>query len=62
MNAIKNGRFNWKKYTNGGLYFGQEISTMPLFCSYGQIGFTVTVGNTEIKHDWEFNETKIINI
>jgi hypothetical protein len=35
-----------------------KIETQPLFCSYGQIGYTVIAGGRHIiKHDWELDET-----
>lgn len=58
--SIKKGSFRWENYANGGYYCGLYITTMPLHCSYGQIGFVVTVdGKTEIRHDWELNETTV---
>lgn len=35
------GRFNWRRYCSRQSYYGREICVTPLFCSYGQIGYTV---------------------
>lgn len=53
-NAIRSGHFNYEKYLNGGTYFGTHIMTMPLHCSYGQIGYvTMIEHNGKIRYDWE---------
>lgn len=62
IKAIKSGRFAWEKYYGGGRWYGVRIQVMPLFCSYGQIGFTIYSPygesfNGTIKHDWELNQT-----
>lgn len=61
-NAILADKFNEKKFRERRSYFGTEIQTQPLFCSYGTIGFTVTVFadiQHEVKYDWEMNELTI---
>ena len=40
---VKRGKFSWEKYVMGGTWHGLEIQSQALFCSYGQIGYTVTV-------------------
>ena len=58
-NAIRSGHFNYEKYLNGGTYFGTYINTMPLHCSYGQIGYVVNVEHSgKLKWDWERRELK----
>ena len=58
INSISAGRFAWEKYLCGGTWNGMKIETQPLFCSYGQIGYTVIAGGRHIiKHDWELDET-----
>lgn len=60
--AILAGRFNYENYLNGGYWYGVEIQTMPLYVSYGLIGFTATIlGETqyEIQFDWEMKELLI---
>ncbi|MCR5658942.1 MAG: hypothetical protein K6G25_06410 [Bacteroidales bacterium] len=55
--AIKGDRFNYEKYLGGGTWYGHYLQTMPLHCSYGQIGFSVTIDyNDEISYDWELKE------
>ena len=61
--AILAGRFAWEKYVSGGTWYGMSIQTMPLFCSYGQIGFQVWSPFGEsfsgnISWDWERNKIK----
>lgn len=57
------GRFDEIKYRTRGLWYGTEIMTMPLFCSYGKIGYTVTVYGEheqhELSNDWELDELTI---
>ena len=61
-NAIVSNRFNELKYRDSGNYYGLDIQTRPLFCSYGEIGFTVSVfSGTQyyIQYDWELKELSI---
>lgn len=64
FNSIKTGRFAWEKYLNGKAWNKIQLLTQPLFCSYGQIGYSVFVyDNTghhtlTITHDWELNTTR----
>lgn len=56
------GRFDDLKYRDKREYYGVSIQTGPLFCSYGQIGFTVDVYHHEQFHiswDWEMKELTI---
>ena len=57
------GKFNDKKYRRNSTYHGVEIMTMPLFCSYGEIGFTVTVYakfcTYEIQYDGDLDNLMI---
>ena len=60
VKAIESGRFNHTKYLNGKTYYGHLVKTMPVFCSYGQIGFSATIDNaTTISYDWEFKKITI---
>ena len=55
--AIKKDKFAWKKYLCGGYYWGEYIETMPLHCSYGLIGYTVTINHKQaITYDWELDK------
>lgn len=63
IKAIQAGKFAWERYLNGKTWNGIKLHTCPLFCSYGQIGYTVAVfsGSAHtltITHDWEMNTTK----
>jgi hypothetical protein len=42
-NAIRAGRFNDENYRQRKSWYGKDIMTEPLFCSYGTIGFSVMV-------------------
>lgn len=42
-NAILADRFNDENYRSRKSWYGKDIMTEPLFCSYGTIGFTVSV-------------------
>lgn len=42
-NSILKERFDEEKYRNRRSWYGKDIMTEPLFCSYGKIGFTVSV-------------------
>ena len=48
--AILEGRFNDENYRRRNSWYGREIETQPLFCSYGTIGFTVSVYDLNGSH------------
>lgn len=56
---ILRDHFNWRRYCTPQTYFGIEICVTPLFCSYGQIGYTVNFpyrhDMPEVEFDWERN-------
>ena len=58
IRAIKNEHFRWENYLNGGTWYGIKVQTQALFCSYGQIGYTVFInnGSSVLKWDWELQE------
>lgn len=63
-NAIINDRFNSDNYRQRKAYHGKEIQTTPLFCSYGEIGYSVDVYDDEqhahrLQWDWEKKELSI---
>lgn len=63
IKAIKEKRFAWERYLGGKRWNGIMLRSSPLFCSYGQIGYTVDVFDGErhaltITHDWGMNTTK----
>lgn len=58
---ILGGHFNWHKYCTPQSYFGCDICVQPLFCSYGQIGFSLYFPYSskpmpEIEYDWELHK------
>lgn len=63
-NAILENRFNESKYSTRKEYYGVEICTMPMFCSYGQIGYSVSVYSDDeykLQYDWELKVLTINN-
>ena len=50
---IERGKFSFK--LNDRMYYGQRINVMPLFCSYGQIGYVITTPFGRITYDYELN-------
>ena len=56
------GKFNDENYRTRKSYYGYEIQTMPVFASYGTIGFSVTVHGEKqhtVDYDWEMKELTI---
>lgn len=55
--AILEDRFNDKNYRSSNYWYGHKIQTQTLFCSYGAIGFTVSVYDLNGSHfcdvDWD---------
>lgn len=63
---IKSGKFDDKKYRAQRSYYNNMVSTMPTFCSYGTIGYSVNIwldGDTHnqvtLHYDWEFDKLEI---
>lgn len=59
---IRNGKFAWEKYQNGGAYYGREIQTERMVCSYGMCGFDIWFPYSNlpsIQWDWELRELTI---
>ena len=48
--AILEDRFNDENYRRRNSWYGREIETQPLFCSYGTIGFTALVYDLNGSH------------
>ena len=62
--AILADRFNEKRYRTRKSYYGREIMTIPIFASYGTIGFEVLVCDEghlrhTVSYDWETGELDI---
>lgn len=62
--TIESGKFNWKRYTSQKPYYGYEIMTEPLHCSYGQIGYTVSIYENgrhihTLTYDWEMERFSV---
>ena len=59
---ILSNKFNDRKYLGKKYYYGKEIQTTPLHCSYGLIGFSVIVYGEEqykVNYDWERDDLLI---
>lgn len=57
--AIKNGKFNFERVQNKGTYYNYKCIVEPLFCPYGQIGYTIYTDFGEIQYDYELNNIKL---
>ena len=61
MNILAD-RFDWRKYCTPRLYFGRKICVTPLYCSYGQIGYSIHFPYTNaptLEFDWEMDNLTI---
>ena len=62
--AILEDRFNDENYRQKRSWYGKDIMTEPLFCSYGTIGFSVMVYDgydhfCTVKWDYDMEELTI---
>lgn len=61
--AILEDRFHEENYRRRNSWYGREIETQPLFCSYGTIGFTVSVYDLNGRHfcdvEWDGDLCKL---
>lgn len=63
---IKSGKFDDKKYRAQRSYYNNMVSTMPTFCSYGTIGYSVDIwldgdihNQVTLHYDWELDKLEI---
>lgn len=59
--AIKTGRFSLEYGSRA--WYGRQIYVQPLFCSYGQMGYTISVNYGKagtLKYDFEMETLKYI--
>lgn len=56
---IKLGKFNFENVMKKGSYYGVECNVMPLYCSYGMIGYKIFVGEDMIEFDFELNKINV---
>ncbi len=59
ISKIKSGRFNFENVMKKGSYYGIVCNIMPLFCSYGKIGYKIFVGDDMIEVDLELNKINL---
>lgn len=57
---IKSNKFNFENVMERGSYYGKRCNVMPLFCSYGQIGYTIETDFGTLEYDYEFNKITLI--
>ena len=57
---IERGLFSFQ--LNDRMYYGYMINVMPLFCSYGQIGYVITTPFGQLKYDYELNKIDISDV
>lgn len=61
LRAIKSKRFNHKRYHQKRLWNNIPIQTEPLHCSYGTIGFSLSVyDQIFLQYDWELKEITLL--
>lgn len=60
INAIKCMKFNFEDVMRRRSYYGVPCDVMPLFCSYGQIGWSVYIDGNEIEYDYELNKITVL--
>lgn len=61
VRAIRSGRINLERLCNGMLnsWYGHLICGTPLFCSYGQIGYTFQFDGVDVSVDYELEKIDI---
>lgn len=64
INAIRRNRFNWERYTTRATWYGLEIQTQRVVCSYGTIGYEVYIYGgsghfATITYDWEKEDVTV---
>lgn len=61
LRAIKSRRFNHERYLQKRLWNNIPIQTEPLHCSYGTIGFSLSVYDQNfLQYDWELKEITLL--
>lgn len=59
---IRHGKFAWKKYQNGGTYYGRKIQAQRTVCSYGMCGYDIWFPFQDlptIQWDWELRDLTV---
>lgn len=56
---IKSGNFNFENVMKKGSYYGVKCNVIPLYCSYGMIGYKIFVGEDMIEFDFELNKINV---
>lgn len=59
---IKANRFNFENVMQKRSYMGKRCDINPLFCSYGQIGYTINMDSGHIEYDFEMNTIKVHSV
>lgn len=61
LRTIKSERFNHERYYQKRLWNYIPVQTEPLHCSYGTIGFTLSVYDQDfLQYDWDLNEINLL--
>ena len=53
-------KFNFEDVMRRRSYYGVPCDVMPLFCSYGQIGWSVYIDGNKIEYDYELNKITVL--
>lgn len=59
VKRIKSGKFNFDNVMKKQSYYGVECNIMPLYCSYGMIGYKIFIGEHIIEFDFEINKINV---
>lgn len=57
--AVLNDKINFEKVMMKKSYYGSMCNILPLFCSYGQIGYVVSTQHGKVICDLDLNKIKI---
>lgn len=53
INRINKGNFDFKSVMKKRTFYGHRCEINPLFCSYGQIGWSIYTDFGNIQYDYE---------
>ena len=59
-NQIIRNKFNDLNYRTQKSWWGLQLQTMPLFCSYGAIGYKIMVYESDIRYFMQYTHTHTI--
>lgn len=60
IKRIKSNKFDFESVMRKGSFFNKRCQIVPLFCSYGQIGYSIYTDYGNVQYDYELNKIKVI--